>query len=826
MKVNLRIHTKLMIAIILPLVIIYFSVIGWLVITNKNYDLDDARIIADSYSSSYANMIKSDLDYEIGIIRGVRNSLEGFSRKPFEEIEWDMIPMLETTLKNRDEFLSTWISWELSAIDPGYKSDYGRVRYIFTKEEQSITCEIDTLNLEGDDLDGVYYRYKTNNSSLIDNPYQFVYGSIGEFYVSSIGIPINDSEGRFSGLVGVDLDVERFNRMIDTINPFGGYAFIITNDGYIVAHPDRQILGKSFFQLNQEEESRLNISRKVAAGENFSFYTFVTWDGRKRYVTFAPIALEGIDSPWSLGIVVPVTNIMARANSNFTISIVLGLLSFIMMSVIIWFLSKNITRPLQKTTAVLTKLSRGELSDIEPIRIESHDEVARMSSELNVLTRNLKRIADFAIKIGEGDLGVVYKPIGDHDMLGMALVKMQQDLVETNEKLERSIEKAVSATNAKSIFLANMSHEIRTPLNGIIGMTDMLRAGNLTSTQKEYLDIIEVSGNNLLSIINDILDFSKIESGQIEIEQVNLNLRNEIKQVIRLLEIKAEKKSIFIRTEIEEALPEYIIGDPLRIKQVLVNLVNNAIKFTEKGGITISVTQVKRGRKNIRVLFRVTDTGIGISGEGMKRLFKSFSQTDISTTRKYGGTGLGLAISKKLVELMSGTIGVESEVDKGSTFWFNCKFRLPTDHEMVAEESKDDHGSQKSGKLSILLAEDNRINQKVVSLILAKMGHEVEVAENGVKVLDMLRSKKYDLILMDVQMPEMDGIEATERIRKDEILQDKAVRIPIIALTANALMGDRERFLEAGMDAYLSKPFKPAELEVIMNNLDINKLNI
>jgi signal transduction histidine kinase/ActR/RegA family two-component response regulator len=393
------------------------------------------------------------------------------------------------------------------------------------------------------------------------------------------------------------------------------------------------------------------------------------------------------------------------------------------------------------------------------------------------------------------------------------------DRERAEEALRRANADLERATQAKSEFLATMSHEIRTPMNGVIGLSSLLQGTPLSLQQQEYVAAIQSSGDALLALINDILDLSKIEAGQLTLEQQPLDLRGLVGEVVSMFTAQARGKGLELCAQVDAAVPTALVGDALRLRQVLFNLVGNALKFTERGTVEVRVVVVEEGAEGMRLRIAVRDTGLGIAPEVQATLFEPFTQADASTTRRYGGTGLGLAIAKRLVEAMGGEIGVESVPGQGSTFWLTLRLARG-EVARVTAGARAAAGSAgvvpAVGRGRVLVAEDNAINRLVAAGLLESLGCAVRTAETGWQAVEAVGRDHYDLVLMDVHMPEMDGFAATAAIRRQEQEARTGRHLPIVALTADALAGDAEKSLAAGMDDHLTKPVTRERLAAVL----------
>lgn len=467
------------------------------------------------------------------------------------------------------------------------------------------------------------------------------------------------------------------------------------------------------------------------------------------------------------------------------------------------------SRQTEKETGVDRRRAIGRTDyEIFPINLARQqvmqDQVAREENRL-IVTEEKIEMPNGSLRwlmLGKGPIRV---HSGDKDevwVLGFSLDITERKSVEDMLKLAK--EEAEEATKAKSEFLSVMSHEIRTPLNSVIGSAQLVLDTELTEEQYQHAEMIQRSGEHLLHLINDILDFNKLEADKMTLESRPFSLRKQVETAFNISSVNAGLKNLKMSLTVADDICQYYEGDEARIRQILLNLLGNAVKFTEKGFVSLSISKTE----DEQVLFEVTDTGIGIAADNVDKLFAEFTQADASTTRKFGGTGLGLSICKKLVEAMKGQIGIASEEGVGSTFWFALP--LKGVKEADVEEEFKETVPELDRTLDILVAEDNPSNQLLIKAILTKFGHKVTLVNNGLKALQSVQADSFDMVLMDMQMPEMDGLSATVKIRE---LDSDVCQIPIIALTANASSGDREKVLAVGMNDYLTKPIDISALK-------------
>ncbi len=460
----------------------------------------------------------------------------------------------------------------------------------------------------------------------------------------------------------------------------------------------------------------------------------------------------------------------------------------------------------------------GGNNQIQEVGISTMDEITSTVDEINEsLSKTTKTLLDNSVEYVNASKNWSFLEITLGIITAIAAVIILITDINTRNKLEDElrIAKKLADENAimKEQFMANMSHEIRTPMNSILGFSDLLEKTKLDKTQIEYLNAVKSSGTNLLNIINDILDFSKIEAGKLNIEKISFNLTDVLESLKVMFTPKANEKRINFSVTIDPKTPAYIFGDPTRLNQILINLVNNAIKFTQQGDVKL-ICEIKSIEHDIvQFVFKVQDTGIGIPADKIHSVFERFNQGNTETTRKYGGNGLGLAIVKQLVEIQNGDIHLKSKEGVGSEFIVKISYPISYENKKLVTESTNHQLKIIANKpLTVLLAEDHKLNQKLAITYLSDFGLSVDLAENGIEAIEKFKSKSYDLVLMDIQMPLLDGYHAAKQIREE--LNSK---VPIIAMTANIMANEREKCLSYGMNDYLSKPFKEIDLYNIVN---------
>ena len=987
----MRLSTRwnILLLTVAPITVIYLGIFGFSLVQMKR----QARREVEQYVTEVAGRFASEFDADLREVAQIAKSTATFMETCPELTETQLYSQLRANVSQRELIYGSALAFEPGSFE-------GRPLcgpYVYRNGDVLAQLDISTDSYDYTEPEWQWYcAPRDEHRSLWTEPY-FDEGA-GDILMCTYAVPFSRS-GRFWGVTTVDIPLEPLNQKIRVDRAEDLDFFVVTNTGKYVYHPNPdKIMQDTIFEVAErlEDENLLVLGSRMTSGESGVARMVDRETGERVWYFYAPISSCG----WGFSARITEAEAMADANAQITMTALTLLLSLLLIFASIWFVSELIARAQERVrlqgaalesaaNAIVITDAQGDISWVNPAftqltgysreeAIGANPRVLKSGKHPQAFYRDMWETIQ-AGRIWHDELinrrkdGTLYDeemtitPVVEGKSEITHYVAIKQDITlrrQAEEELRRAREVAEEANRSKSAFLANMSHEIRTPMNGVMGMTDLALDTDLTNEQREYLTTVKSSAESLLTLLNDILDFSKIEAGKLELDPIDFELRNGLADTLNTLAVRAHSKHLELACHVESDVPDVLVGDIHRLRQILVNLVGNAIKFTEHGEVVVHVAVDSVKADDVQLRFSVEDTGVGIPAEKLETIFCPFEQADTSTTRRFGGTGLGLAISTQLVELMDGRIWAESTPGQGSQFRFTARFGRGQakgkpqaemklgdlkgtpilvvddnrtnrrileemlknwDMEPIVVESGQEalrsldqarnagkavgliisdvnmpemdgfdlaakvnasplHGGtklilltsasrsgdtqrcrelgvsshlmkpvkqsalldaiaaavglavvedrpskpspapkQQGGEaglkpLQVLLAEDNPVNQKFAVRVLEKKGHTVEIANNGREALDAWRNGTCDVILMDVQMPEMDGFEATARIREQESGADR--RTPIIAMTAHAMKGDRERCLEAGMDGYVTKPIKAsvmfAEIERVL----------
>lgn len=879
-KMNLRMQLFTLISLV---IVITFIIVSYIV-SYRSIEMakDDAFLLADEMSARYSYEIKSDLQ----AARVTSESLKTVFETLIERGQADrdtLNEILKNSLKQKKYIISFCVAFEpnkLDGKDAQYAGQYplydesGRYAPYWSLQDGEIGVE----PLAGFDGDEWYAGARDSKKEYITDPFFYeVQGT--SVLMTSLVFPIM-IDGEFIGIVSSDMALDSLQDMVSHVNTSGLDEFteIYSNSGLVVAHPEDQYFNKSVYAqsaytmltsdpskaqkalevasaylkgnpvTNKEDVNQVkeyadsaafvdNLTAYVKDTENVNLdLTLLTNDMAKEllqldmdrvviaerarqaivkgesftvtqdnyYKIYMPIRFSEATKPWSVAVNVPIPEVLKKSNDIKNYVMLVSAVSLVLIAIVLYFVTRNLTQPILNLADFAKQVGEGNFS-IDIPKATNSDEIGVLSRAFRTM---MEKINDLISKLTKNS---------------EELEKKNEYLNELNMMLVEAKDHAEASDRAKSIFLSNMSHEMRTPLNAIVGMTAIGQRAKEDGKRDYSFKKIEEASAHLLSLVNDILDMSKMETDKLELSSVKFNFSKMLGDAIDAVSIRLKEKNQVLRIDIDDDIPETVVGDAFRLSQMIRNLLSNAVKFTgEQGEIGVKAFVKDSDNELYTLQVEVSDTGIGISEEQQSRLFRLFEQADNSASRSFGGTGLGLALSKRIAGIMGGEIWVESELDKGSTFFFtvtlkrsvdnlesNNAISAPDDTNATAQEddgfaagtAEEEHHNEYNGK-KILLVEDVDTNREIVLAMLETTGVETDCALNGKEAYEMFAAnpERYDLILMDIQMPVMDGIEATKLIR----LLDKDV--PIVALTANVFKDDVKKYIESGINSHIGKP--------------------
>ncbi len=756
---NQNLSTKINITTSLCVIVGFIIFAGILLLNSYFNEIERAKELAIEISKSHSKDFEKNIieaKTTVGTLENIIYKTVHKSRNPHEDIYEILYDEMEQN-KNLYDLYTIFLPNVFEKPDLNYKNkkinsalivdETGRLEITLLRNKNlvvPIRQETHEYNITADWFTGPV----ENKRMMLIEPYIDTSKDMGYLPMTSVVAPLL-YQNNIIGVIGTDIILQSLLDELNAMDIMDGYISVLTSNGnYLLdtKHPEKN--RKSFL----EEKGMSEYFEEIKAGQSFTI-TAETAEGKFLRV-FNSISVPGLEEHWSFVVSIPYNSILK--SFYFNIWVIFSCLVFLVFSIslINIIILKKMMKPLDAIKEYMEEVARGclEIADLE---IPSSDEFGVLAESFNNMKRDLK------------------------------------------EYIHRS--------NAKSEFLANMSHEIRTPMNGIMGFLQLLEQTNLSDEQRDFTKEVKKSSENLMTLLNEILDLSKIESGKMELEMTSFNLRYIIEDVALLASPVASQKNIEVTALCRSDVPERIIGDPTRLRQVLTNFVSNALKFTFEGEISIDVKLISKIDKKIKLMFQISDTGIGIAKENQQRIFESFTQADSSTTRQYGGTGLGLTISKKIIEAINGQVSVESEVGKGSTFSFTGEFVIDqTKNDVKLEFSKDLNG------LNILVVDDIETNVEIVRQYMGDFKSTVVSAYNVDVAFEILKNSKktFDLVLTDYQMPEKDGIDLINMLKQDERFKN----IPVILFTSRTQIGDHKMAQELNIDAYLSKPLRKKEL--------------